>query len=93
MKQDILKKKKADEFIDFIKIRFGDNPDIISYFISSINDLIEDWQNRASLGSKLTYKSLLKRPTEKQDDGVDWATMQSMREIDTDTFVEIKSVY
>lgn len=86
-------KEKAEEFIDFIKIRFGDNPDIISYFISSINELIEDWQNRASLGSKLTYKSLLKRPTERQDDGVDWATMQSMREIDTDTFVEIKSVY
>jgi hypothetical protein len=86
-------KEKADEFIDFIKIRFGDNPDIISYFISSINELIKDWQNRASLGSKLTYKSLLKRPTERQDYGVDWATMQSMREIDTDTFVEIKSVY
>lgn len=86
-------KEKAEEFIHFIKIRFGDDPDIISYFISSINDLIEDWQNRASLGSKLTYKSLLKRPTERQDDGVDWATMQSMREIDTDTFVEIKSVY
>ena len=86
-------KEKAEEFIDFIKIRFSDDPDIISYFISSINELIEDWQNRASLGSKLTYKSLLKRPTERQDDGVDWATMQSMREIDTDTFVEIKSVY
>jgi hypothetical protein len=86
-------KEKAEEFIDFIKIRFGDDPDIISYFINSINELIEDWQNRASLGSKLTYKSLLKRPTERQDDGVDWATMQSMREIDTDTFVEIKSVY
>lgn len=86
-------KGKAEEFIDFIKIRFGDDPDIISYFINSINKLIEDWQNRASLGSKLTYKSLLKRPTDRQDDGVDWATMQSMREIDTDTFVEIKSVY
>lgn len=86
-------KVKADEFIDFINNRFGDDPDITSYFISSINGLIEDWQNRASLGSKLTYKSLLKRPTERQDDGVDWATMQSMREIDTDTFVEIKSVY
>lgn len=86
-------KEKAYKFIDFIKNRFGDDPDIISYFVSSINELIEDWQNRASLGSKLTYKSLLKRPTERQDDGVDWATMQSMREIDTDTFVEIKSVY
>jgi hypothetical protein len=86
-------KEKAAEFIDFIKTRFGDDPDIISYFISSINELIEDWQNRASLGSQLTYKSLLKRPTERQDKGVDWATMQSMREIDTDTFVEIKSVY
>ncbi len=87
------KKENAEEFIDFIKIRFSDDLDIISYFISSINELVEDWQNRASLGSKLTYKSLLKRPTERQDDGVDWATMQSMREIDTDTFVEIKSVY
>jgi hypothetical protein len=86
-------KEKADEFIDFIKIRFGDNPDITSYFISSINELIEDWQYRANSGSKLTYKALLRRPTERQGDGVDWATMQSMREIDTDTFVEIKSVY
>jgi len=86
-------KVKADEFIDFIQKRFSDDPEITSYFICSINELIEDWQNRASLGSKLTYKSLLKRPTERQDDGVDWATMQSMREIDTDTFVEIKSVY
>lgn len=86
-------KEKAKEFIDFIKIRIGDDADIISYFINSINELIEDWQNRANLGSKLTYKALLKRPTERQYDRVDWATMQSMREIDTDTFVEIKSVY
>jgi hypothetical protein len=86
-------KVKADEFIDFIKNRFSDNPEITSYFMSSLNHLIDDWQNRASLGSKLTYKALLKRPTERQDNGVDWATMQSMREIDTDTFVEIKSVY
>lgn len=83
----------ADEFINFIKNRFGDTPDVTEYFISSLNHLIDDWQNRANLGSKLTYKSLLKRPTERQDNGVDWVTMQSMREIDTDTFVEIKSVY
>lgn len=86
-------KVKANEFIDFIKNRFGDDSEITSYFVGSLNDLIDDWQNRSSLGSKLTYKALLKRPTERQDDGVDWATMQSMREIDTDTFVEIKSVY
>lgn len=86
-------KVKANEFIDFIKNRFGDDPEITSYFVASLNDLIDDWQSRSSLGSKLTYKALLKRPTERQDDGVDWATMQSMREIDTDTFVEIKSVY
>lgn len=86
-------KENAEEFINFIKNRFCDDPDIIPYFISSINELISDWQNRANLGSKLTYKSLLKRPTEKKVDGVDWAIMQSMREIDTDTFIEIKSVY
>jgi hypothetical protein len=86
-------KINADEFIDFIKNRFDDNPEVTEYFMSSLNQLIDDWQSRANLGSKLTYKSLLKRPTERQDDGVDWATMQSMREIDTDTFIEIKSVY
>jgi hypothetical protein len=86
-------KIKADEFIDFITNRFDDNPEVTAYFMSSLNRLIDDWQNRANSGSKLTYKALLKRPTERQDDGVDWATMQSMREIDTDTFVEIKSVY
>lgn len=86
-------KEKADEFIDFIKNRFSENEEIMAYFINALNNLIDDWQSRANLGSKLTYKALLKRPTESQDDGVDWATMQSMREIDTDTFVEIKSVY
>jgi hypothetical protein len=72
-----------------------------AWYLESIRELaknnrsaiIDDWQKRANLGSKLTYKTLLKRPTERQDIGVDWSTMQSMREIDTDTFVEIKSVY
>jgi hypothetical protein len=86
-------KIKADEFIDFITNRFKDNPEVTEYFKSSLKQLIDDWQNRANSDSKLTYKALLKRPTERQDDGVDWATMQSMREIDTDTFIEIKSVY
>lgn len=86
-------KEKANEFIEFIKRRFSEDAEITAYFINALNNLINDWQTRASLGSKLTYKALLKRPTERQDDGVDWATMQSMREIDTDTFVEIKSVY
>jgi len=86
-------KEKADEFIAFIKNRFSENEEIMSYFINALNNLIDDWQSRANLDSKLTYKALLKRPTERQDDGVNWATMQSMREIDTDTFVEIKSVY
>jgi hypothetical protein len=86
-------REKADEFIDFIKNRFNEDDEITAYFITALNNLIDDWKNRACLGSKLTYKALLKRPTERQDDGVDWATMQSMREIDTDTFIEIKSVY
>jgi hypothetical protein len=86
-------KINANEFIDFIKKRFEGNSDVTEYFISTLQELIDDWQKRANLGSKLTYKTLLKRPTERQDIGVDWSTMQSMREIDTDTFVEIKSVY
>jgi hypothetical protein len=86
-------KGMAIAFKEFITKRFNYDSDIINYFNERLDELIDDWQKRASLGSKLTYKALLKRPTERQDEGADWATMQSMREIDTDTFVEIKSVY
>jgi len=54
---------------------------------------VKDWENRIKLGTNITYKNLLRRPSDRRDEEVNWATMQSMREIDTDTFVEIKSVY
>lgn len=83
----------AQEFINFIEKRFSDNPKAISYFKFSLENLMNDWYNRANVGGKLTYKTLLKRPTDRKVDDADWMTMQSMREIDTDSFIEIKSTF
>lgn len=83
----------ASDFKTFMLERLQEDLEVQEYFTNKLSTLIDSWESRANLGSKLTYKTLLKRPTEKQQDGSEWATMQSMREIDTDTFVEIKSIY
>jgi hypothetical protein len=87
------KKEQVKEFRDFVAERFAGDSKLLNYFDNKLSELLNDWQERATIGSKLTYEALLKKPTSKLDGVVDWATMQSMREIDTDTFVEIKSVY
>lgn len=86
-------KEKVKEFRDFVAQRFAGDSKLLNYFDNKFCELINDWQERANIGSKLTYKALLKKPTNKSEGEVDWTAMQSMREIDTDTFIEIKSVY
>jgi len=83
----------ADEFSVFFQERMKGNDNALYYFGEKLTELVNDWAQRARLGGKLTFKTLLKKPSDRTDDGISWATMQSMREIDTDTFVEIKSVY
>ena len=87
------KQEHINELKDYLKERFGKNKSEYEFFENRINFLANDWKERIALG--LTeYSKLMKRPT---DTGVsekdDWVIMQSMREVDPDTFVEIKQNY
>jgi hypothetical protein len=64
---------------------------MMSYFDRRYHNVIEDWANKARASNDLKYKRLLKRPSDKNESAIDWTVMQSMREIDTDTFIRIKS--
>lgn len=81
------------KFREFFRNRFNEENEAQTYFLDKLSRLVKDWENRIKLGTNITYKNLLRRPSDRRDEEVNWATMQSMREIDTDTFVEIKSVY
>jgi hypothetical protein len=77
----------------FLKERYGKNESEYNFFEARIDFLANDWQVRAEAGLK-DYSELMKRPT---DIGIsekdNWVIMQSMREVDADTYVEIKQSY
>lgn len=76
----------------FIKERYKDFSKELNLFEREIDRIAYDWVDRISYG--LTrYDELLKRPAEKGKEDEDWVLMQSMREIDTSTFIQIKDVY
>lgn len=82
----------AEEYRAFIEQRFGtQNREMMNYFERRYYNIIEDWANKAKASNDLKYKRLLKRPSDKIESAIDWTVMQSMREIDTDTFIRIKS--
>lgn len=84
----------AEEYKNFIEQRYGaQNEEMISYFNHRYLNIVEDWEKKAQASNDLKYKRLLKRPSEKIESAIDWTVMQSMREIDTDTFIRIKSNY
>lgn len=78
------------EFKAFLKERFGENKSEYDFFENRVDFLANDWQVRVESGLK-DYSELMKRPT---DSGIsekdDWVIIQSMREVDADTFVQIR---
>lgn len=82
----------AKAYKDFIEQRFGvNNKEMMAYFERRYQNVVEDWESKARSSNDLKYKRLLKRPSDKNESAIDWTVMQSMREIDTDTFIRIKS--
>ena len=70
-----------------------DNASEYNFFESKINFLAADWLTRIENGLK-DYSELMKRPTEAGiSEKDDWIIMQSMREVDADTYVEIKQTF
>ena len=87
------KREMIDPLKKFIKERFAGSPIEVIRFEKSIDLLVYDWLEKIQKNEYKTYDQLIKKPSEKDKTSKDWVLMQSMREIDTNTYVQIKEVY
>jgi len=83
-------KDKILPLVEFIKQRFVNQACELIFFESELNRLSDDWEKRIRQANLKKYDELLVRPSDKDNDEEDWVTMQSMREVDTNTFIQIK---
>jgi len=87
------RQENINELKNYLQGRFGHNESEYDFFEKRIDFLANDWQVRIENGLK-DYSELMKRPTDSDiSEKDDWVIMQSMREVDADTFVEIKQNY
>ncbi|MFN4234422.1 MAG: helicase-related protein [Bacteroidia bacterium] len=87
-------KEHIDELKQFLKERFQNNTAEYEFFESRIDYLANDWEERVQNIGLNQYEELLKRPTQVDDtDSNDWIVMQSMREVDEETFIIIKKSF
>ena len=85
-------KENVNELKLFLKNRFKDNPTEYNFFENRINSLANDWEEKIKSYGYKKYDELMKRPTDVDtSDNDDWIVMQSMREVDADTFIQIKN--
>lgn len=85
-------KEMIDPLKEYIRQRFPDDQHSVNLFEKKLDILGYDWVDRIQKSGLKEYKQLLKRPAEK-DDNQDWVLMQSMREIDSNTFISIKEIF
>ncbi len=87
-------KENINELKQFLKDRFQNNIAENEFFVSRIDFLANDWEERVQNIGLKKYDELLKRPTQVGVSDVDdWIVMQSMREVDDDTFIQIKESF
>jgi superfamily II DNA/RNA helicase len=87
-------KKNINELKQFLKDRFQNNIAEYDFFESRIDFLANDWEERVQNIGLKKYDELLKRSTQVGVSDVDdWIVMQSMREVDDDTFIQIKESF
>tara|TARA_B110000902_G_scaffold223049_1_gene259603 strand:- start:3130 stop:6855 length:3726 start_codon:yes stop_codon:yes gene_type:complete len=79
-----------------IKKRFSDNAKVYQLFESKLKELSDDWLEQIENHDLKNYEAtkteigLLVKPAEKSFDKDDlWSVMQSMREIDTNSFIKV----
>ncbi|MCF8356600.1 MAG: helicase C-terminal domain-containing protein [Melioribacteraceae bacterium] len=83
-------KDKLHPFINHLKERYVKSKSEFSYFLIKINKIANDWEKRIENYDLKKYSELIKNPSEKDESNIEWIVMQSMREIDTSTFIQIK---
>ena len=85
----LFSQEKIKPLLEYFEKRFKHNLEF-KYFSKKLRNLSSDWENRIKVHNLTKYSELLKKPSELDESNKDWVVMQSMREIDTSTFVQIK---
>jgi len=83
-------KDKIQPLLDFIKNRFINQKNDYELFERKIKKLANEWEKKISQVNLQKYDELLLKPGEHDGDNEDWILMQSMREVDTNTYIQIK---
>jgi len=83
-------KDKILPLLVFMKNRFINQKDDSELFVNEINRLADDWLEKISQVNLQKYDEFLLKPGEHDGDNEDWILMQSMREVDTNTYIQIK---
>ena len=79
----------ADEFKRYIKQRFGNS----IYLDNLLDDLIKSWTAKNKRINNLTYSTLLKKTSTDINPFEEiWLTMNSLRDIDTETYYQIRDI-
>lgn len=83
-------KEMTDELKVFIAERYSSKDHELHVFERMLDKLSCNWVERIKNNAEIKYNELLQRPT---SGGSDWEIMQSMREIDTSTWIQIKETF
>lgn len=79
----------AEPFKKYIRERFGDS----QFLDKFLNDLINSWSNKKQRINNLTYKTLLKWMTDDINPSDEiWVTMNSLRDVDTETYYRVNDL-
>jgi hypothetical protein len=79
----------ADEFKRYVTQRFGSS----IYLDSLLDDLIKSWTAKKKRINNLTYSTLLKKTSTDINPFEEiWLTMNSLRDIDTETYYQIRDI-
>lgn len=83
-------KEMTDGLKTFVKQRFSSIGHELHVFERTVDEHSWDWIERIKNNSEIKYEELLQRPS---SGGGNWEIMQSMREIDTSTWLQIKETF
>jgi hypothetical protein len=91
------KKENNRDLISFIENRFCNYPNILIYFKERLEYITNDWLDKIEGETAYTkYDELLKKPDQRSnlaEDSKMWVALQSLRDIDSTTFIRIREWY
>lgn len=83
-------KNKITPLLEFVKQRYGKQNENYNLFEREIDKLSDEWVKSINQVNLEKYDQLIIRPSESDGDNSDWVVMQSMREVDTNTYIQVK---